>query len=111
MPPQEASCASVRKRLMSGPISASSISASRLSTPGIVWSSSISREKGRELLDLRRQRRDRLVEEVDLREHLPDEQRVVAAEAALQRFAQRRDLLTQRALGKLGRGSRGRWCR
>ena len=32
---------------MSGPISASSISAARLSTPGIVSSSSISREKGR----------------------------------------------------------------
>ena len=32
---------------MSGPISASSISAARLSTPGIVFKSSISREKGR----------------------------------------------------------------
>jgi len=68
---------------MSGPISASSISAARLSTPGMLSSSSISRERARELLDALRQRLDRLVEEVDLREHLTDQQRVMASEAAL----------------------------
>ena len=59
-------------------------------------------ERAGQLLDPLRQGRDRLVEEVDLGEHLPDQQRVVAGEAALERFAQRGDLLAQRALGQLG---------
>ena len=35
-------------------------------------------------------------------EHLADQQRVMAGEAALQRFAQGGDLLAQRPLGQLG---------
>ena len=62
----------------------------------------LTRERARELLDPLRQGGDRLVEEVDLGEHLSHEQRVVAGEPALERFAQRGDLLAQRALGQLG---------
>jgi len=59
-------------------------------------------ERARELLDAFGECRDRLVQEVDLGEHLPDEQRVVAGEAAFERLTQRGDLLAQRALGQLG---------
>jgi hypothetical protein len=59
-------------------------------------------ERARQLLDPARQSRDGLVQEVDLREHLGDEQRVVAGEATLERCAQGGDLLAQRALGQLG---------
>ena len=59
-------------------------------------------ERAGQLLDPLRQGRDRLVEEVDLGEHLRDEQRVMAGEAALERFSERGDLLAQRALGQLG---------
>jgi len=59
-------------------------------------------ERGGQLLDPRRQRRDRLIEEVDLREHLTDEQRVVVGEAPLERFSERGDLLAQAALRELG---------
>ena len=59
-------------------------------------------ERAGQLLDPLRQRLDGLIEEVDLREHLPDEQRVVAGEATLERFSERGDLRAQRALGELG---------
>jgi hypothetical protein len=49
-------------------------------------------ERAQPLLDLRRQRSDRLVEVVDVGEQVRDEQRVVAREAALERLPQRRQL-------------------
>ena len=55
-------------------------------------------ERGDPLLDLGRQPVDRLVEEVDVREDLADDQRVLGVEAALERLAQRGDLLAQLAL-------------
>jgi hypothetical protein len=45
---------------------------------------------------------DRLVEEVDVGEDLADEQGVVAGEAALERFAQRRQLGAQASACQLG---------
>ena len=59
-------------------------------------------ERAGQLLDLRGQGCDRLIEEVDLRQHLSDQQRVMAGEAALERLPERGDLLAQRALGQLG---------
>ena len=78
-------------------------------------------ERGDPLLDLVREPVDRLVEEVDVREDLPDDQRVLGLEAALERLAERGDLLAQlpvrevgehvgvgRALRPARRASRGR---
>ena len=59
-------------------------------------------ERGGQLLDPLRQRLNRLIEEVDLREHLADQQHVVVGEAPLKRFSERGDLLAQAALGELG---------
>ena len=52
-------------------------------------------EGGDLLLDRPRQPVDRLVEEVDVREDLPDDQRVLGLEATDERLAQRGDLLAQ----------------
>jgi len=60
------------------------------------------RERADALLDLCRQPTDRLVEEVDEREHLSDDQRVLAVEASDERFAQGGDLLAQPAARELG---------
>jgi len=61
----------------------------------------VRRERAELLLDLGREPVDRLVEEVDVREDLPDDQRVLVGEAADQRLAQRRDLLAQLATCEL----------
>jgi hypothetical protein len=54
------------------------------------------------LLNLGRQSVDRFVEEVDVRKDLGHDQRVFRVEAALERIAQRRDLLAHLALGEVG---------
>ncbi len=54
-------------------------------------------ERAQLLLDRFREPVDRLVEEVDVGEYLPDNQRVLGAEAPLQCFTQRRQLLAQLA--------------
>src|SRR5437660_1529674 len=59
-------------------------------------------ERAGELLDSFGQCLNRFVQEVDLREHLADQERVVAGEAALERVAQCGDLLAQRALRQVG---------
>ena len=64
-------------RVMSAPISAISSSAVRLSTPGIVSSSATFSAKGAITTRSARQRDDRFIEEVDVREDLRDDQRVV----------------------------------
>jgi hypothetical protein len=81
---------------MSTPISAISTSAARcLDTHQQV---TLSRERGDLLLDLRGEPLDRLIEEVDVREDLADDQRVLVPEATDERLAQRRDLLAQLAV-------------
>ena len=58
-------------------------------------------ERAQLLLDRRREPLDLLVEEVQMRENRADQQRVIGIEAPLERFAQRRDLRPQPALGQL----------
>jgi hypothetical protein len=59
-------------------------------------------ERANALLDLCRQCGDRLVEVLDVREKVRDEQRVVGREASLEREPQGRQLRPQLALGELG---------
>ncbi len=100
------------KTLMSGPISAMMTSAVRRSTPGIVHSSSTAAPKGasrssiasesRSICSSRKSRWARIA---------PISSACSVVEAALERLAQRRDLLAQPALGQLGEHARGRSCR
>ena len=60
------------------------------------------RERGDLLSDRVAEASDLLVEEIDVREDRSDPQGVHAIKAALQRFAQRGDLLAQPALGQVG---------
>jgi hypothetical protein len=72
---------------MSGSISASShLGGAFVDAGDRVQELELTGERARQLLDLLGQRGDGLVEEVDLGEHLPDEQRVVAGEAPLERL-------------------------
>jgi hypothetical protein len=64
------------------------------------------RERAELLLDRGRQFVDRLVEVVDVRQDPPDDQRVLDVEAALERFAQRGDLLARLAARELGEHDR-----
>ena len=59
------------------------------------------RERGDHHINLLGERLDRLVKEVDVSEDLRHDQRVVAGEASLERFAQRRQLDPQPALREL----------
>ena len=64
-------------------------------------------ERGDPLLDLARQPVDRLVEEVDVREDLRDDQRVLGVKAAHERLPERGDLLAQLALWPARRARSG----
>ena len=89
-------------RLMSVPISARMTSAVRRCTPGIVNSSSTARSKGAMRSSIARRAGDRLVEEIEVSEDRADQKRVSVVEAALQRLAQRGQLLAHRAPRELG---------
>jgi hypothetical protein len=59
-------------------------------------------ERGDLLLDRGRQTLDRFVQEVDVGEDLPDDQRVLCVETALERLAQRGELRAQLAARDVG---------
>ena len=97
------------KRVMSGPSSARiTCAAAGGDTRDRCQQLRLVRERDQPLLDLRGQRRDRLVQIVDVREDLRDDQRVVRFEVARERLPQRRQLLAQCAPCELGQnlGSR-----
>jgi hypothetical protein len=87
---------------MSEPITASITGAAAVDAGDGVEQLNRARERGAQLLDVRGERRDRLVEEVDLGEHLRDEQRMVVGDAADECLAQRGQLAPQFALRELG---------
>ena len=110
-PAHEARCLGVGNAVMSTPISAISTSAVRCLTPGMRHQQvTLARRKGRSAPRSRRESVDRLVEEVDVREDLPDDQRVLGVEAPLERLAQRGDLLAQLARARARRARPGRSC-
>jgi hypothetical protein len=82
----------VGKALKSTPISAINNSPAPLDAGDRHQQVTLASERGDPLLDLRRELVDPLVEEVDVRKDLPDDQRVLSVEAALERFAERGDL-------------------
>ncbi|MCA1680322.1 MAG: hypothetical protein LC777_15905, partial [Actinobacteria bacterium] len=59
-------------------------------------------ERGDAILDRVREPVDLLIEEVQVREDRPDQQRVQVVEAAFEGVAERGDLLAQAALGEIG---------
>ena len=58
-------------------------------------------ERAHALLDLCRERADRLIQVLDVRKQMGDQQRVVVAKAPLQRLAQQRQLRAQLAFGQI----------
>ena len=108
MPAQEASRAAEPNRAMSTPTSAIRASAVRRSTDGMVSSSATCWANGAiPRVDLGRQRRDGLVQEVQLGQDLADQQRVVGAKAALEHLAQPGgSLLRSFPPGQLGQHTR-----
>ena len=87
---------------MSTPISAISTSAVRCLTPGSSSAASTGRRKGGSAPRSRPRAGRSLRQEVDVREDLPDDQRVLVLEATDQRFSQRGNLLAQLTAGEVG---------
>ena len=104
IPAHDARWPAVGKRVMSRPHSATSASAVRRATPGIVSiSSMISANGAQRVDDPGVQRRDGVIKDIDVGQQLGDERAVmIDLEAVGERFAQLRDLRTHPSLGQLG---------
>src|SRR5215218_7025513 len=90
IPAQLAKCPAEGNWPMSVPISARMTSAVRWLTPGMVINRASSGERGDHPGDLVAEPVDGLVEVVQVRQQLAEQQGVMGAEAALQRLPQRR---------------------
>jgi hypothetical protein len=92
---------------MSAPVSATITSIVRRSKPGTGSSDLVNRvERRGSGVDLLGQRRDRLIQEVEVTENPPARHGVMRSEVASERFCERRDL---RAHLPLGQRSESRW--